>query len=290
MRQPAAAGGRPSSRGSRTPARRAAASRASRSPWRFDDVPPVQNVPVALTGSPMSAASQRTTRSSTSVAAGAWSKESIDWLVAPTATSAAADASSGAACRCAAQRGSPGFTPCASTVSPRSRSTVAASAPSGGQGSIASIVARSRAGSAPDHGPARDARAASTASAAIAASRASSPVALGAPASRPAPGASSARGAALVPSGACAARGSGAIAGCAACGPEAGSGRAARGPAGASSAACAARGPAGASSAACAARGPNAGAPSSAAVSEWRLTPAAPARTPRRRDRRPRAR
>ena len=80
--------------GAVTAPRAQARSRASSRPSRFDAVPPLVSTPEPAAGGPSVAASQRTRRSSTSVAAGDCSKESSDWFVAPIASSAAAARSS----------------------------------------------------------------------------------------------------------------------------------------------------------------------------------------------------
>ena len=76
-----------------------ARSRASSSPSRFDAVPPIVITPEPLSPRPWSCASRVTSASSTNVPAGDASKASIDWLVAPTASSAAAAEISGAGWR-----------------------------------------------------------------------------------------------------------------------------------------------------------------------------------------------
>ena len=91
-----ALGGSPSRRTSSPPGRAPAAGRAGSTRCR-----PSSSRPTRRRRSPCSRASQRTSASSTKVAAGEASKASIDWLVTPTASSAAAAAISGAGCRCA---------------------------------------------------------------------------------------------------------------------------------------------------------------------------------------------
>jgi hypothetical protein len=133
-----------------------ARSRASKRPIRFDCVPPLVNTPSACGPSPYCAVSQAISRPSTCVAAGAWSHESSDWLVAETTASAASEASSGGQCRCAAHCG------CATrtelrTIRRRTSSSVASRpAPSSGATSMSSRRSSSAgvtAGSGPPAAP-----------------------------------------------------------------------------------------------------------------------------------------
>ena len=64
-------------------------------------MPPIVITPEPVSPRPWSCASRVTSASSTNVPAGEASKASIDWLVTPTASSAAAAEISGAGWRCA---------------------------------------------------------------------------------------------------------------------------------------------------------------------------------------------